>query len=117
MIDAVDTATSTARRDERGLRRATRRLRAGRRRPDRNIYQSLATSGRVELRRLLQPAARPDPRERAEGDDAKARATLYRAAQQIIHDDRPIIVLYNPITFAAFSASLDRRAADLQRRS
>ena len=27
-------------------------------------------------------------------------------AQQIIQSDRPIIVLYNPITFAAFSTNL-----------
>jgi peptide/nickel transport system substrate-binding protein len=36
----------------------------------------------------------------------EARSTLFRAAQQIVHDDRPIIVLYNPITYSAFDTRL-----------
>ena len=35
-----------------------------------------------------------------------ARAVNYRVAQQIIHDDRPLIVLYNPTTFAASSTTV-----------
>jgi peptide/nickel transport system substrate-binding protein len=35
-----------------------------------------------------------------------ARALNYRVADQIIHDDRPLLVLYNPTTFAAFSTSV-----------
>jgi peptide/nickel transport system substrate-binding protein len=36
----------------------------------------------------------------------RARALDYHVAQQIIHDDRPTIVLYARLTFAAFDASL-----------
>ena len=36
----------------------------------------------------------------------RARALNYRVAQQIIHDDRPLIVLYNQATFAAISTSV-----------
>jgi peptide/nickel transport system substrate-binding protein len=35
-----------------------------------------------------------------------ARATNYKVAQQIIHDDRPLIVLYNAVNFVPFDASL-----------
>jgi peptide/nickel transport system substrate-binding protein len=36
----------------------------------------------------------------------KARAVYYRVAQEIILHDRPSIVLYNPVNFAAFNAKL-----------
>ena len=36
----------------------------------------------------------------------QARSTLYHVAQQIIQADRPIIVLYDAVTFAAFSTKL-----------
>ena len=35
-----------------------------------------------------------------------ARAVNYRVADQIIHDDRPLIVLYNQTTLAAFSTNV-----------
>ena len=38
--------------------------------------------------------------------DTAARAVNYRVAQQILQSDRPWIVLYNPVTFAAFSTKL-----------
>ena len=41
----------------------------------------------------------------------KARSTLYRVAQQIIPDDRPIIVLYNPNLHAAVSSEPHRGAS------
>jgi hypothetical protein len=34
-----------------------------------------------------------------------ARAVDYHVAQEIIHDDRPLIVLYNSVAFAAYDAS------------
>jgi peptide/nickel transport system substrate-binding protein len=36
----------------------------------------------------------------------KARAVYYRVAQQLIHNDRPYVILYNPTTLLAYSASL-----------
>ena len=36
----------------------------------------------------------------------KARAVYYHVAQQIIHDDRPVIFLYDTVTFAAYSTNL-----------
>lgn len=38
--------------------------------------------------------------------NVKARSTLFHAAQQIWHDDRPSSVLYNAISFAGSSSSL-----------
>jgi peptide/nickel transport system substrate-binding protein len=36
----------------------------------------------------------------------KARAVYYHVAQQIIHDARPVIVLYDTVTFAAYSTNV-----------
>jgi ABC-type transport system substrate-binding protein len=36
----------------------------------------------------------------------QARAVYYRVAQQIIHDARPLIVLYDTVTFAAYSTNV-----------
>jgi peptide/nickel transport system substrate-binding protein len=36
----------------------------------------------------------------------KARAVYYHVAQQIIHDARPVIVLYDTVTFAAYSTKV-----------
>ena len=36
----------------------------------------------------------------------KARAVYYHVAQQIIHDARPLIVLYDTVTFAAYSTNV-----------
>ena len=38
--------------------------------------------------------------------DPKARGVYYHVAQQIIHDDRPIIVLYNAVTLAGVSRNV-----------
>jgi peptide/nickel transport system substrate-binding protein len=38
--------------------------------------------------------------------DPKARGVYYRVAQQIVHDDRPTIVLYHPIAVSAYNANL-----------
>jgi peptide/nickel transport system substrate-binding protein len=35
-----------------------------------------------------------------------ARAVDYRVAQEIIHDDRPVIVLFNPVNLLAYDASV-----------
>jgi peptide/nickel transport system substrate-binding protein len=36
----------------------------------------------------------------------KARQTLYRAAQQVIINDRPLIYLYHPVTRAGIATNL-----------
>ena len=41
-----------------------------------------------------------------------ARAVDYRVAQQIIHDERPVIVLYNRTSIVAYSASVGGVALD-----
>ena len=65
VIDSIDAATAHARAAERELRRLPRRPRCrAAADPNGNIYPFLATSGLAELQRLLQPATRPDPRER-----------------------------------------------------
>ena len=69
------------------------------------ITHYVATGG-DQLQRLLEPPARLRARERPQGDAAGARAVNYRVADQIIHDDRPLIVLYNQTTLAAYNTNV-----------
>jgi ABC-type transport system substrate-binding protein len=41
-----------------------------------------------------------------ESTDLQARGVYYHVAQQIVHDDRPLIVLFENVGFTAFNASL-----------
>ena len=72
VIDSADTATVT---HSRRAGTSTRRCSgpASGADTDGNIFECVRDLGVEELRRLLEPAARPDPRQRAQGDDARRR--------------------------------------------
>ena len=81
----------------------------------RNIYQFLATAGVRNYGGYSNPRLDYVLANGLKATQLKARATNYRVAQQIIHDDRPIIYLYNVTTFAAFSTNLTGVTAEFQR--
>ena len=74
--------------------------------PSINISGAVATSGTRNYMGYSNPRLDLILSNGVKATSIKARSTLYHVAQQIIHDDRPMIVLYNPTTFAAFSANL-----------
>ena len=88
------------------FRRDGERSVADRPRPEQRHLPLVRQRRRGEHRRLLQPAPRLRPRQRAQGDRSKARAVDYRVAQQIVHADRPIIVLRETIPYAIFDSDL-----------
>jgi len=74
--------------------------------PDRNIYRYLATSGTTNVGGYSNPRLDLILANGLRATEFKARSTLYRAAQQIIHDARPMIFLTTPVIVAAFNANL-----------
>ena len=88
---------------------------SGRVDPDGNIYGFVATPGTLndsgftsaKLDYILNGARK--------SLTTKARTTLYRAAMQIIHRQRPLIYLYHPVNYYGVVEE-GRRRADLRRR-
>jgi peptide/nickel transport system substrate-binding protein len=74
--------------------------------PNADIYPFLTTSGSRNYSGYSNPRLDLILSNGLKATSVPARSTLYRTAQQIIHDDRPIICLYNPVTLAAFSTNL-----------
>ena len=74
--------------------------------PNYNISGAVATSGPRNYMGYSNPRLDLILNNGLKATSTKARSTLYHVAQQIIENDRPVIVLYNPTTFAAFSTNL-----------
>jgi peptide/nickel transport system substrate-binding protein len=76
--------------------------------PDPNtlLYNALDTNGATNAPGYSNPRLDYVLAHALEASSFKARAVDYRVAQQIIHDDRPIIVLYSRPLFLAFNSSL-----------
>ena len=74
--------------------------------PNFNTYRSFATTGAAGYSGYSNPRLDLIFRNGLKATSFRARSTLYRVAQQIILADRPIIVLFNPATFAAFDTNL-----------
>ncbi len=74
--------------------------------PHLRIYQFVATSGASNYSGYSNPRLDLILSNGLKATSTQARTTLYHVAQQIIQGDRPIIVLYNPVTFAGFSTNL-----------
>ncbi len=105
VIDSTDFVTSLSKADA-GTYDTFQIGWSGRVDPDGNIYQFVHTlgsqndSGYTNARLdLILSNARKAATE-------KARKTLYRAAQQIMLNDRPLIYLYHPVTRAGLSVKL-----------
>jgi peptide/nickel transport system substrate-binding protein len=73
---------------------------------DRNVFQMLATSGSRNYSGYSNPRLDLILANARKAMRHDAIATLYRAAQQIILADRPIIYLYHPIVYAAVAAKV-----------
>ncbi|HEY2372048.1 MAG TPA: ABC transporter substrate-binding protein [Gaiellaceae bacterium] len=105
VIDSTDFVTSLSKADA-GTYDTFQIGWSGRVDPDGNIYQFVATTGsqndsgytNARLDLILNNARK--------ASTVEARQTLYRAAQKIILNDRPLIYLYHPVTRAGLSTSL-----------
>ena len=106
----VDNATLSARGRQRELRH---RLLGGfsrQRRPRPQLFRFVATSGSRNVSGYSNPRLDLILANARKATRAKARKTLYHAAEQILLDDRPIIYLYHPIVYAGISTSVTGRA-------
>jgi peptide/nickel transport system substrate-binding protein len=74
--------------------------------PNALIYRSFDTLGAANLSGYSSPRLDYVLKNGILASSSNARAVNYRVAQQIIHDDRPIIVLYARTSIRAFNASL-----------
>jgi peptide/nickel transport system substrate-binding protein len=78
----------------------------GRSDPDPNIFQFLTTTGPRNYSGYSNPRLDLILENGRKAVTETARRTLYRAAQQIILTDRPIIYLFDPIAFAGVSTAV-----------
>jgi peptide/nickel transport system substrate-binding protein len=106
VIDVVDNATSSAMKQA-GTFDATLGGRTpGSPDPGQVISHYVATNGDANFSGYSNPRLDYVLANGLKATQTGARAVNYRVAQQIIHEDRPLIVLYNPTTFAAFSTNV-----------
>ena len=105
VIDTVDSATLGARTASGNFDTYLSSLEPGGSDPN-SISTSVATSGSRNRSGYSNPRMDYVLNNGLKATDPKARAVNYHAAQQIIHDDRPIIVLHSLTTFVAFSTNI-----------
>ena len=105
VIDSVDNATLTAQ-DQSGNYDAILSGWNGRSDPDHNTFQFLTTTGPRNGSGYSNPRLDLILANGRKVVTQKARSTLYRVAQQIILNDRPIIYLYHPIKFDGVSTQV-----------
>jgi len=79
---------------------------SGRVDPDGNIYQFVATTGSQNDSGYSNPRLDLILNNARKAATEKARKTLYRAAQRIMLEDRPLIYLYHNVTRAGLSVKL-----------
>src|SRR5262249_14968849 len=106
VIDSADAATLGAREKagQYDIRIATNMTNTAD--PNGSLYANLATAGPANYGGYSNPRLDLILANGAKATSTKARSTLYHVAQQIIATDRPLIVFYNPVLYAAFSAKL-----------
>ena len=74
--------------------------------PNEAIYRSVVTSGVRNWGGYSNPRLDLILANGLKATSTQARSTLYHVAQQILQDDRPLIILDNPITYTAFSTNV-----------
>ena len=79
---------------------------SGRVDPDGNIYQFVGTTGSQNDSGYTNPRLDLILNNARKAATNKARTTLYRAAEQIMLADRPLIYLYHPVTRAGLAKTL-----------
>jgi len=102
----LDPANGTAERDSGDFDVTGEAMVPGQPDPNTQIYQRLATSGVRNYGGYSNPRLDYVLANGLKAVDPKARGVEYHVAQQIIHDDRPIIVLFNPVTYAGVSKTV-----------
>ena len=105
VIDTTDFVTSLSKADA-GTYETFQIGWSGRVDPDGNIFQFVHTLGSQNDSGYTNPRLDLILNNARKASTDKARQTLYRAAQKIILDDRPLIYLYHPVTRAGISTKL-----------
>jgi peptide/nickel transport system substrate-binding protein len=105
VIDSTDFVTSLSKADA-GTYDTFQIGWSGRVDPDGNIYQFVATTGSQNDSGYTNPRLDLILNNARKAATEKARKTLYRAAQNLILNDRPLIYLYHPVTRAGLETSL-----------
>jgi peptide/nickel transport system substrate-binding protein len=109
VIDSIDFPTSLNRADA-GNYETFQVGWSGRVDPDGNIYQFVATNGSQNDSGYSRPRIDILLNNARKASTLKARKTLYRAAQKVILEDRPLIYLYHGVT----RAGVDKRLKSVQ---
>ena len=105
VIDATDAPTANARTTE-GSFDAYLGGWSGSPDTDRQFFQFLATSGSLNMSGYSNHRLDIILGNARRASKPTSLATLYRAAQQIILADRPVIYLYHPVVYAAVAANI-----------
>jgi len=105
VIDSTDFVTSLSKADA-GTYDTFQIGWSGRVDPDGNIFQFVATTGSQNDSGYSNPRLDFVLANARKAATLKARQTLYRVAQQIIIQDRPLIYLYHPVTRAGVETQL-----------
>jgi peptide/nickel transport system substrate-binding protein len=98
LIDSTDFVTSLSKADA-GTYDTFQIGWSGRVDPDGNIFQFVATSGSQNDSGYSNPRLDLVLANARKAATTQARQTLYRVAQQIILNDRPLIYLYHPVNY------------------
>jgi peptide/nickel transport system substrate-binding protein len=106
VIDLTDNGTETARRTSGNFDADVATSGAVPGDPNANFYTRFTSDGGNNQSGYSNPRLDYVLAEAVKATDPKARGVYYRVAQQIIHDERSVIVLYSPVTFAAYSANV-----------
>jgi peptide/nickel transport system substrate-binding protein len=105
VIDSIDFPTSLNRADA-GNYETFQIGWSGRVDPDGNIYQFVATTGSQNDSGYSRPRVDILLNNARKASTLKARKTLYRAAQKVILEDRPLIYLFHGVTRAGIQKQL-----------
>ena len=105
VIEATDTATAAAR-SVAGNYDAFLSSWSGGADPDTNIYLHFTTNGVRNLSGYSSPRLDFVLGNGRKALTERARKTLYRVAQQILIEDRPVIVLFTPIRYAGLASNV-----------
>jgi peptide/nickel transport system substrate-binding protein len=114
VIDTVDNATETARLKAGDFDTWLGAREPGSPDPHTTIYRLLDTNGDNDYGGYSNPRLDYVLANGLKAAQRNARAVNYRVAQQIIHDDRPLIVLYNRTSLVAYSTNVSGVALDFK---
>jgi peptide/nickel transport system substrate-binding protein len=106
VIETVDPGTAIARRTAGSFDAGLAARSPGSPDPHLMIYPSVSTAGTLNFSGYSNPRMDYVLTHGLEATNPKARAVYYHVAMQIIHDDRPIIVLYAPTGIAAYNSAV-----------